>query len=79
LDAVGVRLTKVVFLQASDELVYQRLDDRKLDPYTGLYYGPNDVVPSEEISARLIQPPEDSHAAIRNRLTRFKENADDLM
>ena len=78
LDTIGIRLSHVFFLDAADDVVYHRIDDRKIDPQTGIAYSPNTAAPSDEIANRLIVAPEDSHEAVKSRLARYKENVAEL-
>jgi len=74
----GLMPTHVFFLQAPDAMVYERMDGRRLDPVTGLYYGPKNPPSKLEIQERLIQNPEDSHDVIRKRLENYKQNLSKL-
>lgn len=65
--------TLAFFLEASDALVFDRLDSRRMDPVTGVYYNIRAAVP-QEIHSRLIQVSEDTHENGRKRLNRFKES-----
>ena len=78
LDTIGIRLSHVIFLDAADDVVYSRIDDRKIDPQTGIAYSPHTAPPSDEIANRMIVAPEDSHEAVKSRLARYKENVAEL-
>ena len=78
LQALALRQSKLqptlaFFLDASDALVFDRLDSRRMDPVTGVYYNIKVSVPYE-LHSRLIQCSEDTHDNGKKRLQRYRES-----
>lgn len=67
--------THVVFLECSDSLVYERVEQRRFDPVTGVYYNVMELPDDETIRNRVVQMNEDSHEAVKKRLMAFKEHS----
>mmetsp|Transcript_14264 Transcript_14264/g.15722 ORF Transcript_14264/g.15722 Transcript_14264/m.15722 type:complete len:104 (-) Transcript_14264:189-500(-) len=65
----------VVILELSESEVFERLENRKLDPVTGKTYDSNHTADDPEIDARLIGNPEDSHEILQKRLNRWKQSS----
>lgn len=56
------------FLNASDALVYSRMEERKVDPISGIYYSGNNPPPNDEVRLRLLQDPADEADTVKIRL-----------
>jgi len=65
----------VVILELSESEVFERLENRKLDPVTGKTYDSNNTANDPEVDARLIGNPEDSHEILQKRLNRWKQSS----
>lgn len=68
----------VFFLESSDALVYERIEQRRLDPITGKFYSISNVPEDDILRERLITLEEDSHESARKRLQNYKENSTKL-
>jgi len=68
----------VFFLESSDALVYERCEQRRLDPSTGRFYSIGALPEDQSIIDRLIVLEEDSHESVRRRLQNYKEHATKL-
>jgi len=77
--SLGFDPSHVFFLNASDALVYSRLEERRMDPVTGNCYSSYQPPPSDEIRLRLIQDPADDPEVTKVRLRLYKENSTALM
>jgi len=77
--SLGFEPSHVFFLNASDALVYSRLEERRMDPFTGKFYSSFIPPPSDEIRLRLIKDPADEPDVIKIRLRQYKENSTALM
>jgi adenylate kinase len=67
--------THVIFLECSDSLVYERVEQRRLDPITGIVYSVMDLPDDEDITTRIVSLPEDTHEAVKKRLQHYKEHS----
>ena len=77
---IAMRVAKIVpshvfFIECSDSLIYERNEERRLDPLTGIYYNLNFPPENSAIKNRLILLPEDSHEMVKQRLQNYKENS----
>ena len=77
--SLGFEPSHVFFLNASDALVYSRLEERRMDPFTGKFYSSFIPPPSDEIRLRLTQDPIDDPEVVKVRLRQYKENSTALM
>ena len=70
-----IRPTHVMFLDCPDALVYERVEQRRLDPERGVYYSVMNMPQEEEVRNRLVQMNEDTHEVVKKRLMGFKQEA----
>ena len=73
-----ISITHVFFLECTDSLVYDRTEERRLDPLTGVFYNVSNPPENAVIKKRLIMMPEDTHANVKKRLQAYKENLNGL-
>ena len=66
--------THVIFLECPDALVYERIEQRRLDPLTGSYYNILELPNDEDIKNRVVLMKEDTHESVKNRLATYKEH-----
>ena len=66
--------THVFFLECHDSLVYDRTEERRLDPLTGVFYNISNPPANIAIKNRLLLMPEDTHTMVKNRLQAYKDN-----
>jgi len=69
----GIQPSQVITLELSDQLVYERLEQRRFDPVTGMFYyimKQNDL--PDEILNRLVQAKNDTHPEIKKKLLSYQ-------
>jgi len=65
LKSFGVKPSHVFCLEISDSRVYERLEHRRFDPQTGVFYNTETHPPDDlKVVKRLIQNPEDSRTIV---------------
>jgi adenylate kinase len=64
----------VIFLECPDAVVYERVENRRIDPSTGLYYNVVNMPDDENLRNRLVHLNEDTHEYVRKRLASYKEH-----
>ena len=67
--------THVIFLDCPDSIVYERVEQRRLDPLTGIFYSILSLPEDEEIRNRVVHLGEDTHEAVKTRLLSYKEHS----
>ncbi|MHC4874666.1 MAG: adenylate kinase family protein, partial [Planctomycetota bacterium] len=67
----GVTIDAVVFVDVPDEVVFDRMTGRRLDPETGKIYAMSYNPPPAEIADRVIQRPDDNPDAVKIRLEKY--------
>lgn len=77
LEKSGLIPNKVIFLDVSAEEARSRIDNRRVDPPTGLFYNITHT-PSAEIAKRLQKHPDDDETTINSLLQEYKESESDL-
>ena len=70
-----IRPTHVIFLDCADALVYERVEQRRLDPESGVYYSVMNLPEDEEIRNRIVHMNEDTHDIVKKRLLGYKQDA----
>ncbi|CAG9312031.1 unnamed protein product [Blepharisma stoltei] len=73
-----IQPSHVFFLESSDALIYERIEQRRLDPVTGKYYSVAALPDDQNLRDRLVILEEDSHEAARKRLQNYKEHSTKL-
>jgi len=74
LKKMNINPNLIVILECSDDLVYERLADRKIDPLTGQIYDLKQGIQLDpEVEARLQPIPNEDFEIIKKRLARWKE------
>lgn len=71
LSDAGVDIDAVVFVDVPDEVVFDRMTGRRLDPETGKIYAMSYNPPPAEIADRVIQRPDDNPDAVKVRLEKY--------
>ena len=71
LNAAEVDIDAVVFVDVPDEVVFDRMTGRRLDPETGKIYAMSYNPPPAEIADRVIQRPDDNPDAVKVRLEKY--------
>ncbi|OMJ83661.1 hypothetical protein SteCoe_15389 [Stentor coeruleus] len=64
----------VLFLECADAMVYERVEQRRLDPITGVYYNVMNLPEDEGIRSRVVFMNEDHHENVKKRLANYKEH-----
>ena len=70
--------THVFILECPDSLVYERCEQRRIDPLTGKYYNLSSLPEDPKVTERLAKMPEDDTEVVKKRLLQYKENATKL-
>ncbi|CAG9320457.1 unnamed protein product [Blepharisma stoltei] len=73
-----IQPSHVFFLESSDALVYERIEQRRLDPVSGKFYSVTSLPEDQGLRDRLVTLEEDSHEAVRKRLQNYKEHSTKL-
>jgi adenylate kinase len=76
---MGIQPSHVISLEICDSKIYERLEHRRFDPLSGIFYNTSTDPPTDmEIITRLIQSPEDCHPVVKKRLQRYKSFISDM-
>lgn len=67
LKSIKIKPSKVVLLECGEEVSVWRLQERKIDPITGIYYNNDNLPQDPEIVARLDTHDEDKEEVVRKR------------
>lgn len=59
------------FLETTAEVLYERMENRLLDPQTGIFHNDNAVLEDLEVAARLITLPSNSHSALKSQIAQY--------
>ncbi len=71
LQSSGVTLDIVLLLSVPDELIIERITGRRSDPVTGAIYHLKYNPPPSEVVGRMVQRPDDTIEACRERLAKY--------
>ena len=75
LREAGFQPSHAIQLVVPDDILIQRVINRRLDPMTGKIYNIKDRPPeSEEVAARVVQRPDDTEEVARKRLATYYSN-----
>jgi len=79
LKAIRIKPSTVFLLEQNEEESVRRLQNRKLDPETGIRYNMEINPPSDEtVMNRLIDAQEDKYNVIKNRFNEWEKNVSKL-
>ncbi|OVA12893.1 Adenylate kinase [Macleaya cordata] len=79
LESLMIRPDIYVVLDVPDEILIDRCIGRRLDPVTGKIYHLKNFPPeTDEIKARIITRPDDTHEKVKSRVETYKRNADSI-
>ena len=67
LKSINIKPSRVILLECSEETSVQRLQQRRVDPITGIYYSMGNLPHDPEIKDRLLQHDEDKEDVVRKR------------
>ena len=73
LAAGGRRIDRVISFEVDDAVILERITGRRTDPVTGRTYHVTFDPPPADITARLVQRPDDTEAVLRRRLAEYRE------
>ena len=77
LENCNIKPSHVISLDINDHRAYERLEYRKYDPVSGIYFNVyTDPPKDEEILKRLIQAPEDEHHVVKKIIMGLRKNLD---
>jgi len=79
LSAAGCEPDKVIVLDVPDEVLYQRIVNRRSDPVTNKIYNLVFNPPPEEIKSRLIHRSDDTQEKLKTRLDMYHQNIDFIL
>ena len=71
LEKAGLALDVVLQIEVPDELIVERITDRRLDPDTGEIYHVKFKPPPADVAPRVIQRKDDTEQACRARLEKY--------
>ena len=71
LAAAGVDLDAVVLIEVADELIEERIVNRRSDPETGTIYHLKFNPPPADVAERVVQRKDDTAEACRKRLDKY--------
>ena len=75
LREAGFQPDHAIQLVVPDDVLVERVVNRRLDPVTGKIYNVKDRLPeSEEVAARVVQRPDDTEEVARKRLATYYSN-----
>ncbi|EGR27597.1 hypothetical protein IMG5_193500 [Ichthyophthirius multifiliis] len=73
LEDLQIYPSLIVHLECSDEVVFQRFQEKKVDPITGIVYDKFNPSNDHEINKRLAENPNEKKEIVSKRLQRWKE------
>lgn len=74
-----INVSQAFFLEIDEEESAKRVQKRRLDPETGIYYNFEFGFPENQaIVDRLIEAKQDKHLILKNRLDEWKNNVPGL-
>lgn len=77
MKAAGIEPSRIVVLQAAEDVCRDRLCQRRVDPVTGTHYSLATAPPA--IAARLVQHPSDTEEHVQTLYNAFMEHAEDVL
>mmetsp|Transcript_11718 Transcript_11718/g.13322 ORF Transcript_11718/g.13322 Transcript_11718/m.13322 type:complete len:225 (+) Transcript_11718:119-793(+) len=75
LKDMGVKIDVCLFLEVPDEVLLERVTGRRLDPETGDIYHLTFKPPPEDIVHRLQHRADDNEETAKNRIDKYRKNA----
>ncbi len=70
----GIKPSQLIFLEVSDHMAYERLEDKMFDPISGISYGITKDLPDDEVVLkRLMRSPENEHHVLKKSIKRYKQ------
>lgn len=73
LTEAGIQLDHVALIDVPDEVIFERITGRRMDPETGKIYHLTFDPPPENIRQRLVQRDDDQEQTLKNRLERYHQ------
>lgn len=67
LKSINIKPSRVILLECSEETSVARLQQRRIDPITGIYYSMDNLPHDPEIKEWLLQHDEDKEEVVRKR------------
>ena len=69
LEEMKIQPTVIVILECPDEITEERLENKRIDPHTGIEYDITHMDPDlpEDVIRRLVTRPQDQKPALTNR------------
>lgn len=80
LGEAGVNLDIMILLETPEDVLYERITGRRMDPETGdIYHVTFHPAPTPEIEARLTQRKDDTAEALGTRLQMYNDNLNAIL
>ncbi|GBG28518.1 Adenylate kinase [Hondaea fermentalgiana] len=77
---LGVTVSHVILLKVEDEVVYGRVENRRIDPVSGQIFNMKMSPPEDPaVLARLVMRSDDTRDKMRQRLAMYHDNIDSIM